>query len=47
MPEATKPLLTNLLRDTSRSFYLTLRVLPAAVRPQNSFFPACFLSESI
>lgn len=26
--------LNNLLRDTSRSFYLTLRVLPAAVRPQ-------------
>ena len=24
----------DLLRDTSRSFYLTLRVLPAAVRPQ-------------
>lgn len=28
------PVLNNLLRDTSRSFYLTLRVLPAAVRPQ-------------
>ena len=28
-----KPL-NDLLRDTSRSFYLTLRVLPAAVRPQ-------------
>lgn len=27
-------LLTSLLRDVSRSFYLTLRVLPAAVRPQ-------------
>ena len=27
-------LLTTLLRDVSRSFYLTLRVLPAAVRPQ-------------
>jgi farnesyl-diphosphate farnesyltransferase len=26
----------NLLRQTSRSFYLTLRVLPAAVRPQIS-----------
>jgi farnesyl-diphosphate farnesyltransferase len=26
--------LTNLLKATSRSFYLTLRVLPAAVRPQ-------------
>jgi len=28
------PLLENLLKDVSRSFYLTLRVLPAAVRPQ-------------
>ena len=27
-------LLTRLLQDVSRSFYLTLRVLPAAVRPQ-------------
>jgi len=27
-------LLTSLLRDVSRSFYLTLRVLPGAVRPQ-------------
>lgn len=27
-------LLTRLLRDVSRSFYLTLRVLPPAVRPQ-------------
>ena len=27
-------LLTDLLRDVSRSFYLTLRILPAAVRPQ-------------
>jgi farnesyl-diphosphate farnesyltransferase len=27
-------LLTHLLRDVSRSFYLTLRILPAAVRPQ-------------
>jgi len=27
-------LLTALLKQTSRSFYLTLRVLPAAVRPQ-------------
>jgi farnesyl-diphosphate farnesyltransferase len=26
--------LTSLLRDTSRSFYLTLRALPAAIRPQ-------------
>jgi farnesyl-diphosphate farnesyltransferase len=28
------PELQSLLRDTSRSFYLTLRVLPASVRPQ-------------
>jgi farnesyl-diphosphate farnesyltransferase len=27
-------LLTSLLRDVSRSFHLTLRILPAAVRPQ-------------
>ncbi|HEX7653989.1 MAG TPA: squalene/phytoene synthase family protein [Verrucomicrobiae bacterium] len=26
--------LESLLRDTSRSFYLTLRILPAAIRPQ-------------
>jgi farnesyl-diphosphate farnesyltransferase len=32
MNQATS--LTDLLRTTSRSFYLTLRVLPAAVRPQ-------------
>ncbi len=30
------PLLGRLLRDVSRSFYLTLRVLPAAIRPQIS-----------
>ncbi len=29
-------LLTKLLKDVSRSFYLTLRVLPGAVRPQTS-----------
>src|ERR1043165_9643965 len=28
------PLLTDLLKQVSRSFYLTLRVLPGAVRPQ-------------
>ncbi len=28
------PSLQSLLRDTSRSFYLTLRILPRAVRPQ-------------
>ena len=34
MLEARKGLPGDLLRATSRSFYLTLRVLPAAVRPQ-------------
>ena len=34
MLEAQKRLPGDLLRATSRSFYLTLRVLPAAVRPQ-------------
>src|SRR5215467_12962128 len=34
MPYAPGQILTHLLRDVSRSFYLTLRVLPAAVRPQ-------------
>jgi farnesyl-diphosphate farnesyltransferase len=34
MSEARKELLVNLLKATSRSFYLTLRVLPARVRPQ-------------
>jgi len=33
---APMPFLEDLLRDTSRSFYLTLRVLPRAVRPQIS-----------
>src|SRR5260370_928567 len=27
-------ILTSLLRDVSRSFYLTLRVLPSSIRPQ-------------
>ncbi len=31
---AQKQLLTDLLKATSRSFYLTLRVLPSAIRPQ-------------
>jgi farnesyl-diphosphate farnesyltransferase len=31
---AASPLLTDLLRDVSRSFYLTLRILPGGVRPQ-------------
>jgi farnesyl-diphosphate farnesyltransferase len=34
MASAPKELLGDLLKATSRSFYLTLRVLPAAVRPQ-------------
>jgi farnesyl-diphosphate farnesyltransferase len=32
-PDAT-PVLTDLLKAVSRSFYLTLRVLPASIRPQ-------------
>ena len=31
---ATDELLGPILRDVSRAFYLTLRVLPTAVRPQ-------------
>lgn len=34
IPHPQSPLLTALLRDVSRSFYLTLRVLPHPVRPQ-------------
>jgi farnesyl-diphosphate farnesyltransferase len=34
MPHPSADALNDLLRATSRSFYLTLRVLPAAVRPQ-------------
>ena len=34
MTRAHKQLLTSILRDVSRSFYLTLRVLPAGVRSQ-------------
>src|SRR5436190_24075837 len=30
----SQPSLTDLLKQTSRSFYLTLRVLPRAIRPQ-------------
>ena len=30
----SKPLLTELLREVSRSFYLTLRILPSAIRSQ-------------
>ncbi|HZR18325.1 MAG TPA: phytoene/squalene synthase family protein [Verrucomicrobiae bacterium] len=36
MAYGSKQLLSSLLRDVSRSFYLTLRVLPAAIRPQIS-----------
>jgi farnesyl-diphosphate farnesyltransferase len=34
--ERARGLLTDLLRDVSRSFYLTLRVLPREIRPQIS-----------
>lgn len=34
MDYQSNELLTRLLRDVSRSFYLTLRILPPAVRPQ-------------
>src|SRR5688572_13210592 len=34
MASAPNELLTDLLRDVSRSFYLTLRVLPSSIRPQ-------------
>jgi len=34
MPNAPNELLTNLLKDVSRSFYLTLRVLPRSIRSQ-------------
>ena len=34
MADAQTALLTSLLRDVSRSFYLTLRVLPGRIRPQ-------------
>jgi farnesyl-diphosphate farnesyltransferase len=34
MPRASSDLLTDLLKETSRSFHLTLRILPRAVRPQ-------------
>src|SRR5215204_2341231 len=33
-PPESKDLLTSLLRDVSRSFYLTLQALPRPVRPQ-------------
>lgn len=36
MPHPQSPLLTSLLRDVSRSFYLTMRVLPESIRPQIS-----------
>ena len=34
MADARQELLTDLLRETSRSFYLTLRILPKKIRPQ-------------
>jgi farnesyl-diphosphate farnesyltransferase len=34
IPHPTSPLLSSLLRDVSRSFYLTLRVLPVSIRSQ-------------
>src|SRR5258708_6054294 len=34
MAQASPALLTSLLKQVSRSFYLTLRILPAAIRPQ-------------
>jgi farnesyl-diphosphate farnesyltransferase len=34
MNSASADLLTSLLRDVSRSFYTTLRILPGAIRPQ-------------
>src|ERR1051326_1616350 len=34
MPAAAPEILTSLLEEGSRSFYLTLRILPASIRPQ-------------
>src|SRR2546427_7730419 len=34
MAQASDQLLTSLLKEVSRSFYLTLRVLPGKIRPQ-------------
>src|SRR5207237_9783765 len=34
MAHQRNALLTDLLKDVSRSFYLTLRVLPGSIRPQ-------------
>ena len=36
VPHPDSPLLTSLLRDVSRSFYLTMRMLPESIRPQIS-----------
>jgi hypothetical protein len=49
MSDARRALPGDLLKATSRSFYLTLRVLSAAVRPKSArgFFPACFPAESV
>jgi len=34
MAHQSNALLTGLLKEVSRSFYLTLRVLPVSIRPQ-------------
>jgi farnesyl-diphosphate farnesyltransferase len=34
MAQASNPILGSLLKEVSRSFYLTLRIMPAKVRPQ-------------
>src|SRR5581483_12484080 len=36
MAQAPQKLLTGLLKEVSRSFYLTLRMLPGSIRPQIS-----------
>jgi farnesyl-diphosphate farnesyltransferase len=36
MAQGSSELLTSLLKEVSRSFYLTMRVLPSAIRPQIS-----------
>jgi hypothetical protein len=45
MASAPKELPGDLLKATSRLFYLTLRVLPAAVRPQTGLAPRLARSE--
>src|SRR5690242_9519898 len=36
MSQRSPELLTSLLKEVSRSFYLTMRILPGAIRPQIS-----------